>query len=115
MVDHGEALANAIREKLRKLTSDEVIVEFRKGDELPVTFAAEGDFVETTKPATSYVGVKRDFWLKLKNDKVQMSFDGTTYKEISEVVTGNLSANANSGENGGIANTIQVVLKAHLK
>lgn len=101
--------------KLTAGVSSELIVEFRQGDELPVTFASKGDFLETVQVGTSYVEVKRDFWLRLQGNDVQMSLDGTTYQPIKDVVTGSFSAGANSGSNGGPANAINLVLEAYLK
>lgn len=101
--------------KLTAGISSELIVEFRQGDELPVTFSSKGDFLETVQIGTSYVEVKRDFWLKLQGNDVQMSLDGNTYKPISDVATGSFSAGANSGSNGGPANAINLVLESYLK
>lgn len=95
--------------------SSELIVEFRQGDALPVTFSSEGDLIETSQSGVSYVTVKRNFWLKLIGNDVQMSLDGAAYKPISDVVTGSFSAGAGSGSNGGPANAINLVLSAYLK
>ena len=96
-------------------TAEELIVEFRQGDELPVSFTAEGDLLETTRTGTSYVSVKRNFWLKLQNDNIQMSLDGAAYKSIKDVISGSLTAGAGSEQNGGVANAINLGLKANLK
>ena len=95
--------------------AEEVTVEFRHGDELPVSFGAEGDFLETTRTGTSYVSVKRNFWLKLQKNEVQISLDGSTFKQMKEVVAGSFAAGASSEQNGGTANAINLVLKANLK
>ena len=96
-------------------SSEELIVEFRQGDELPVTFSSEGDLLGTTQVGTSYVIVKKSFWLKLQNNDGQMSLDGIIYKPINDVVTGSFTAGANSGHNGGPANAINLILRANLK
>ncbi|MCB9027382.1 MAG: hypothetical protein H6625_13755 [Bdellovibrionaceae bacterium] len=101
--------------KLTAGMSSELIVEFRQGDELPVAFSSKGDFLETVQVGTSYVEVKRDFWLKLKGNDVLMSLDGATYKPISDITTGSFSAEASSGSNGGPANAINLVLESYLK
>lgn len=93
----------------------DLIIEFRSGDELPVTLTAEGDLMQTTQSSTSYVGIKRNFWLKVQKQAVQISFDGVIFKEISEALTGSLNAEAGSQQNGGVANTINVVFKAFVK
>ncbi len=101
--------------RLTAASAEDLIVEFRQGDELPVSFSAEGDLLETSRVGTSYVSVKRNFWLKLENNDVQMSLDGTAFKPIKDMVTGSLTAGAGSGDNGGIANAINIGLKANLK
>jgi hypothetical protein len=93
----------------------ELIVEFRQGDELPVSFASEGDLIETTQTGTSYITVKRSFWLKVEGNDVQMSLNGTTYKPISEIVTGRFSAGTGSDSNEGPANAINLLLAVFLK
>ncbi len=97
--------------------STELIVEFRQGDELPVTFASEGDLIEASQSGVSYVTVKRNFWLKLIGNDVQMSLDGTAYKPLSDVVTGSFSASSGSGSGsgGGPTNAINLVFAAYLK
>jgi len=93
--------------------AEKLIVEFRQGDELPVSFSAEGDLLETSRVGVSYVLVKRNFWLKLENGEVQMSLDGTAFKPVEHMLTG--SFNAGAGDIGGIANAINLGLKAKLK
>lgn len=93
----------------------EVTIEFRQGDELPVSFEAKGDFLETTQKGISYVVVKRDFWLKPVNNDLQVSTDGVNFKPISEVASGSFSAGAGADQNGGAANAINLVFEAMLK
>jgi hypothetical protein len=85
------------------------------GDELPVSFSAKGDLLETSRTGVSYVSVKRNFWLKVQGNNVQLSLDGNTYKAITEMLTGSFMAGADSEENGGVANSIHLVLKAALR
>lgn len=101
--------------KLTAGTADELIVEFRQGDQLPVNLSAKGDFLETTQPGVAYVSVKRNFWLKLQNSDVQMSVDGSTFKPLKEVVGGILTAGTDADQSGGIANAISIALEAYLK
>src|SRR5438445_7269584 len=54
----------------------DLIVEFREGDQLPATVGFQGDFLETAQQGTSYVNVKRSFWVKLQSGSFQMSLDG---------------------------------------
>lgn len=96
-------------------TLNDITIEFRQGDELPVHITAEGDLIETTQTATSYVGIKRKFWLKVQQTKIQISLDGTTFKDMSDVLSGRIEAGAGSDQNGGFANAINVIFKAFLK
>ncbi len=93
----------------------DVVVEFRQGDELPASFEAQGDLIETRQSSISYVGVKKNFWLRLSQNNVEISLDGTTFKKLSDVVTGSLDAGAGSTQNGGVADAINIVFKAFLK
>lgn len=93
----------------------DVTIEFRQGDELPVTLLAQGDLMETTQTATSYVGIKKSFWIKSQSGKIQISLDGTNFKDIGDVLSGSLEADAGSATSGGIANGINVTFKAFLK
>ncbi|KYG67179.1 hypothetical protein AZI86_09220 [Bdellovibrio bacteriovorus] len=93
----------------------DVIIEFQKGDELPVRVNASGDLLETSRPSVSYVAVKRDFWLKAQKDKIQFSLDGVTFKELNESLRGSIEAGTGADESGGIANAININFKAFLK
>ncbi len=93
----------------------DVVVEFRQGDELPVTFEAEGDLMETRKTFISYVGIKKNFWLRLRQNNVEISLDGAIFKKMGDVLTGSLDAGAGSAQNGGVADAINIVFKAFLK
>lgn len=99
--------------ELSKKARAELTVEFRQGDELPVSFTSEGDFLETSQAGVSYVKVKRDFWLKIVGDNVQMSLDGANYKPIHDTIKG--SFNAGTTPVQGAANAINLVLSAYLK
>jgi len=102
-------------EKLMTNAKGNLTVEFRKGDELPVAFRASGDLFETSREGVSYIIVKRTFWLKMNGSEVQMSLDGSSYKNLNETVGGSFSARAGSGDEDGIAHAINLVLEANLK
>lgn len=91
------------------------VVEFRQGDQLPVSFQAEGDLIETTRSEVSYVGVKKNFWVQLENNDLMMSFDGVNYKKVQDLLTGAFSVGAGSAENGGVADAINMKFTAKLK
>lgn len=93
----------------------DIVVEFRFGDEIPVSFASEGDLLETTVTGVSYVKVKRDFWLSISKTGVEMSLDGSQFEPISDVVTGSFTAGAGSQSPGHPVNAINLMLKANLK
>lgn len=93
----------------------DVVVEFRQGDELPITFEAQGDLIETRQTSVSYVGIKRNFWLRLSQKDVEISSDGTTFKKLNDVLTGTLEVGAGSAQNGGVADAITIMFKAFLK
>jgi hypothetical protein len=93
----------------------DVVVEFHQGDDLPVTFEAQGDLMETRQTSVSYVGIKKNFWLRLSQNNVEISLDGTTFKKMGDVLTGSLEAGAGSAQNGGVADAINIVFKAFLK
>jgi hypothetical protein len=96
-------------------SGDPMIVEFRQGDQLPVNIAAKGDLIETAQSGSTTVQIKRNFWLRLQNNDVDMSLDGVTYKPFKEVVGGSISADADANQSGGPANVINVVFGAYLK
>lgn len=94
----------------------ETVVEFHEGDELPVSFTAEGDFFETSGANSfSYVTVKRNFWLKMDKSGVKLSLDGVTYKSISETISGAFEAGAGASASGTAASSINLMFKANIK
>lgn len=92
-----------------------VVVEFRQGDEIPVSFASEGDLLESTVTGVGYVRVKRDFWMRICQTGIEMSLDGTTFKPLSDVVSGSFTAGAGAQSPGVPVNAINLMLKANLK
>jgi hypothetical protein len=93
----------------------ELTVEFREGDEIPVILQAGGDLIETRDNNPTFVGVKRSFWVRVAENQVLMSLDGSTFKPFSSVIEGSLTVGASSGHNGGPANAVNVLLTAYLK
>lgn len=92
-----------------------IVVEFRAGDEIPVSFSSEGDLLETIQTGVSYVKVKQSFWLRLDKNDIQMSLDGASFKDLKDMVSGSFNAGAGSTNLGIPINTIQMTLKANLK
>ena len=108
-------LSSSLWQRLAAGSAEELVVEFRQGDELPVSFTADGDLIQTSRAGVSYVTVKKNFWLRLQDNKVQLSLDGAAYRPIQDMLSGSVTAGAGSEENGGVANAINVALKAVLK
>lgn len=100
-------------EDLSAKDGDEVVIEFREGDEIPVHFAMSGDFAEMNGDAANLLHIKKNFYLKIVHDQVAVSLDGAQYKPLPEVMTGTLQAGAN--ESGGIANALNIMLTASQK
>ena len=96
-------------------TPSDIIVEFRRDDEVPIHLTAEGDLIESTQAATSYVRIKRNFWLKVQQQKIKISLDGMTFKDLSDVLTGSIKADTGPDPNGGIANVINLAFRAFLR
>ena len=94
---------------------DEVIVEFRQGDEIPVSLSAEGDLLETNQTGVTYLHVKKSFWISGKNNELKMSLNGQDFRPFSDVVTGSLSADAGASAPGVPVNAINLMLKMFLK
>lgn len=111
----ASALGASVWSEITKGKLSDVIIEFRQGDELPVSFSAEGDLFETTQSSVGYVGIKKNFWIKLQNNKILMSLDNLSFKEIKDVISGSFEAGTGASQNGGLANTLNLALKAYLK
>ena len=92
-----------------------VIIEFRQGDELPMTLEVQGDLAETTQASVSRIGIKKNFWIRLSQNNLEISLDGTTFKKLNELLTGSLQAGAGSAQNGGVADAISIIFKAFQK
>lgn len=105
----------AARSAFSSAGAQAAIIEFRQGDQLPITLSAEGDLLETTQTSTGIIGVKRNFWLKLEKNEIAISFDGATFKPLNEAVAGSIQAGAGGDSTDGVANAINIALKAYLK
>lgn len=95
----------------------ELVIEFRQGDQLPLSFSSEGDILETLETRNiSPVLVKKAFWLKIEQHSILMSLDGTNFKSIPEILTGSFTASFVGGENRStVANAINLVFKGSLR
>ena len=89
------------------------VVEFRQGDEIPVTFTAEGDFFETPQVNPTPLHIKKNFWLKFDSQKgIWASLDGSNFQPLPQVASGTFTVGANSDQSSGAANGITMNLKA---
>lgn len=95
--------------------SQDLVVEFREGDELPVSLEAEGDLVATRQASTTYINVKKNFWMRLSQNDVVMSFDGQKFLPINKLITGSFTAGVNRNQGDEIANSIQLRFSAFLR
>lgn len=93
----------------------DLIVEFRQGDEIPITFSSQGDLLETVLTGVSYIKVKRTFWLQIQNDHVQISMDGSHFHELKKIITGSFMVGASGPTPNAPVNAINLALKAFLK
>jgi hypothetical protein len=92
-----------------------VMIEFREGDELPLTFSAEGDFFETRRTQETPVTIKKTFWMKYDQNTVLFSLDGSSFKPLPQVATGNFMVGAGSNPGDARANTLNMHVKAFIK
>ena len=93
----------------------EVTIEFREGDELPMTFVAEGDLFATSQSPVTYISIKRNFWIKISENALVMSLDGVTFKPFNQVITGSFNVGGKPDQTTGSIDSIQAVLKTYLK
>ncbi|MFN7685700.1 MAG: hypothetical protein ACK5QT_09860 [Oligoflexia bacterium] len=93
----------------------DLTVEFRQGDEIPVTLQTEGDLLETKSASPTYIGVKRSFWVRMEQNQILMSLDGTHFKPFNQVIGGSFTVGASSDQIGGPASAINMLFKGYLK
>ena len=62
------------------------IVEFRNGDQIPVNFEAEGDLFDSKNNINNILNIKKNFWLKIENNSILISFDETDYLSLKDVL-----------------------------
>lgn len=108
-------LTAKIWSQLDKGEIEDLIIEFRQGDEIPVTLQTEGDLLETKSANPSYVGVKRSFWVRMEQNQILMSLDGVQFKPFHQMLSGSFTVGASSDQSGGPANAINMLFKGFLK
>jgi hypothetical protein len=94
---------------------ENLTIEFRQGDRIPINITAQGDLVETVSTGTQYLSVKRNFWLRFQSNEILVSLDGQHFSHLKDILSGSLEAGVGTDDNTGIANAIQIAFKAYLK
>jgi hypothetical protein len=111
-------LSPELMNKIQKGQVQNLVVEFKQGDRLPVNLKAVGDLFESVDSNPTFVEVKRDFYVKVSGPNVHMSFDGLNFKPINELLRGNVSVGANADQGNAEnfpASVINVVFSAFVK
>jgi hypothetical protein len=93
----------------------DLIVEFRQGDEIPVMLSAEGDFFESLRSQPTPLSIKKNFWMKVNKNTLLFSLDGNDFKPLPQVASGTLLVGTGAGDGGGRAHLININLKAYQK
>jgi hypothetical protein len=94
---------------------DQVVIEFRQGDELPLRLVAQGDLLESKEIVISTVVVKRSFWIRPTRTALEISLDGQHFTKPQDALSGSLEVGSGADENGGAATGIGIFFKAFLK
>jgi hypothetical protein len=108
-------MGTSVLNDIAKGSLEDITIEFRQGDEIPVTFSAGGDLFESTQNSVGYLGIKRNFWIRMEKNSIQMSLDNISYNDIQKVVGGSFEAGTGADQSGGPANALNLVLKAFLR
>lgn len=76
---------------------DEVTVEFRRDDVLPLEILVSGNLLESAPESSAKIKVKQGFFIRVTaEEKFLMSLDGYQYTPIFDLITGSLKLNASS-------------------
>ncbi len=84
-------LSSNLIKKIQKGEVEDLVVEFKLGDRLPVNLKAEGDLFESVDSNPTFVEVKKDFYLNIKGSSLNMSLDGVNFKPFTKVAKSKLS------------------------
>ena len=104
--------------KIQKGEIQNVTIEFREGDHLPINIRAEGDLFESVDNNSTLIEIKKNFFIRIYDSEVTMSFDGVTFKPFKETVGGSLSIGASpvgNDTNNFPVSAIGVLFKAFIK
>lgn len=79
---------------------DEIILEFRKDEKIPIEFSILGDLLQTEKQEPKTVlQVQRNFWVKFDNDQIALSLNGEQFQPIPDLLSGVIHLGANPIKN----------------
>lgn len=92
----------------------EYVVEFREGDLVPLNFVAGGDLFESKDNTNNIFVIKKDFFIKVKNNSVMISMDGNSYMSLRDVISGKFSIGSDI-DRSQIPGVIQALLSVYLK
>ena len=84
------------------------IIEFKKDDLIHFNINIKGDLLSIIKNGNDFIKVEKDFFIKAKDSKILISFDGESYFPLKEALTGSLTINA-SGDT--IPNMLNILLE----
>lgn len=104
--------------RVQKGEIENITIEFKEGDRLPVNLRAEGDLFESVDSNPTFIEVKKNFFVRIMSNDLSMSFDGENFKPLKESIGGSLVANASSSNNDARnfpANIINIVFSAFVK
>ena len=90
----------------------DLVVEFRQGDQIPISINAVGDIFETRDSEPNHLVVKRSFFLKFDQmPTLLMSWDGERFVPFKELVGGKFEI----GVEGAPASQININLEINEK
>lgn len=68
----------------------DITIEFQQGDKILLSPILRGDLFKTEEAKASTIVVQKTFWLKTFQQELRISFDGTNYSSIPDVVSTDL-------------------------
>lgn len=108
-------LDDLVINQIMSLKNQENVIEFRKGDFIPLHFEAKGDLIESKNGLLSDLIVKRDFFIKIKEGNISLSLDGRLYRPLKKYIKGRISVGTETENNNQVPNLIKVMFAAFLK
>jgi len=107
-------LSNTLIAQLLTDKNKNYVVEFRSGDQIPLNFEAKGDLFDSTENINNVLNIKKDFFIKIANDTVSISLNGSNYLSLNDAISGNFSLGSDI-DHSQIPEVIKVMLAVHLK